>query len=442
MDILTEIRERDISKLTPSQWFGRFAYVRSEDSYFDMVERRELSRQSYNAMYRHVSCTSIHNKRRIEASIAFDESRAEMGGHALEGITFAAGEAALVGRGGLVYGNRWRDARPKAIPADVSPWLDHAERMIPDPIERSHVLDVMAYKRQNPNRKINHAVLHGGLPGSGKDTLWTPFLYAIGGGLNSNVAIVRSDELQTQWGYALESEVVVINELRQAGKDPRALENNLKPLIAAPPELLQVNRKGLHPYYALNRLFVLAFSNERDAIALPADDRRWFVLWSHAPRMQNDDAASLWRWYADGGLDAVCAYLDARDVSAFNPGAAPPMTDAKAILLQTGMNPTEAALAEMIAARQSVFRHGFITSPFHKLVNELQNALGDRYRVNQAAINIALKDAGWTDRGRIYSKEHVTKKHVFTAPEHSHLSNSEVRRMVETAAPPPLSVVK
>ena len=150
----------------------------------------------------------------------------------------------------------------------------------------------------------------------------------------------------------------------------------------------------------------------------------------------------MWHWYAQGGLDAVCGYLDARDVSAFNPGAAPPMTDAKAILLQTGMNPTEAALAEMIAARQGVFRGGFITSPFHKLVNDLQNALGDRYRVNQAAINIALKDAGWTDRGRIYSKEHVTKKHVFTAPEHSHLSNSEVRRMVETAAPPPLSVVK
>ncbi len=83
------------------------------------------------------------------------------------------------------------------------------------------------------------------------------------------------------------------------------------------------------PYYALNRLFVLAFSNERDAIALPADDRRWFVLWSHAPRMHNEEAAAMWHWYAQGGLDAVCAYLDERDVSAFNPGAAPPMTDAK-----------------------------------------------------------------------------------------------------------------
>jgi len=398
MDILTEIKERDISKLTPAQWFGRFAYVRSEDSYFDMVERRELSRQSFNAMYRHVSCASIHNKRRIEASVAFDESRAEMGGHALEGITFAAGEAALVARGGLVYGNRWRDARPKAKPADVSPWLDHAERMIPDPMEREHVLNVMAYKRQNPNRKINHAILHGGLPGSGKDTLWTPFLYAIGGGLNSNVAIVRSDELQNQWGYALESEVVVINELRQAGKE--------------------------------------------DAIALPADDRRWFVLWSHAPRMHNEEAAAMWHWYAQGGLDAVCAYLNERDVSAFNPGAAPPMTDAKAILLQTGMNPTEAALAEMIAARSGPFRHGFLCGPLHRVVNELQNMLGDRYRVNQAALHIALKDAGWVDRGRVYSKELITKKHVFTAPDHSHLSNSEVRRMIETVAPPSLSVVK
>ncbi len=150
----------------------------------------------------------------------------------------------------------------------------------------------------------------------------------------------------------------------------------------------------------------------------------------------------MWHWYAQGGLDAVCAYLNERDVSAFNPGAAPPMTDAKAILLQTGMNPTEAALAEMIAARSGPFRHGFLCGPLHRVVNELQNMLGDRYRVNQAALHIALKDAGWVDRGRVYSKELITKKHVFTAPDHSHLSNSEVRRMIETVAPPSLSVVK
>jgi sugar phosphate isomerase/epimerase len=63
----------------------------------------------------------------------------------------------------LVYGNRWRDARPAvASGADASPWLDHVERMIPDDVERKHVLDVMAFKVQHPNIKINHAVLHGG----------------------------------------------------------------------------------------------------------------------------------------------------------------------------------------------------------------------------------------------------------------------------------------
>jgi hypothetical protein len=106
----------------------------------------------------------------------------------------------------------------------------------------------MAFKVQNPNRKINHAVLHGGAPGAGKDTLWAPFLWAIGGDALVNVSLVRNEELTSQWGYALETEVMVINELRQSeAKDRRALENQLKPLIAAPPDMLPINRKGLHP---------------------------------------------------------------------------------------------------------------------------------------------------------------------------------------------------
>jgi hypothetical protein len=156
--------------------------------------------------------------------------------------------------------------------------------MIPDSLERNHVLDVMAYKLQHPNRKINHAVLHIGFPGSGKDTMWQPFLWGIGGESLSNVSIVRNEEIQSQWGYAMESEVMVFEELRQAeAKDRRAMENHLKPIIAAPPEFLTVNRKGLHPYQALNRIFVLAFSNERVPLSLAGDDRRWFVTYSEAP---------------------------------------------------------------------------------------------------------------------------------------------------------------
>jgi hypothetical protein len=90
------------------------------------------------------------------------------------------------------------------------------------------------------------------------------------------------------------------------------MENNLKPVIAAPPELLLVNKKQQHPYYVVNRIFVLAFSNDRAPITIPADDRRWFVIWSQAPRLPDDEAARLWDWYGKGGFEAVAGYLDAR----------------------------------------------------------------------------------------------------------------------------------
>jgi hypothetical protein len=441
--VIEEVERRELGRVEKSQWYERFAYVVSDDAYFDLNERQEIARSAFNALFRHVTCHSVHNNRRIEASICYDENRQAKGARVLAGVTFAAGESVLCSRAGLVYGNRWRDARPEGVPGDVSPWLAHAERMIPDPAEREHVLNVMAYKRQHPEQKINHAVLHAGKPGSGKDTLWAPFIWSIGGDARdrTNVFTIKNEELNSQWGYALESEVIVINELRQAeAKDRRALENSLKPIIAAPPELLSVNRKGLHPYEALNRVFVLSFSNERAAISLPSNDRRWFVVWSDAPRLEPDAAAELWRWYHAGGFAAVAAWLDARDVSAFNPGAAPPMTEAKMIMIESAMSTAESFLVEMIRQRQGDFSRGVIGAPFYAICDRLQGLAPSGVKVVQAALLHALREAEWVDCGRIHSREFPTKKHVFCHPQFAGLTRSELRRMAENNAPA-LSVV-
>jgi hypothetical protein len=440
-EVIKQVERREMGRVEKSKWYERFAYVVDDDAYFDVAERQEITRTSFNALFRHVTCHSIHNNRRIEASVCYDENRQAMGAHVLKGVTFAAGESILVSRNGLVYGNRWRDARPTVSAGDVSPWLAHAERMIPDPAEREHVFDVMAYKRQHANQKINHAILHAGHPGSGKDTLWAPFFWAIGGDQRVNVTTVRNEELNSQWGYALESEVIVINELRQAeARDRRALENSLKPIIAAPPELLTVNRKGLHPYEALNRVLVVSFSNERAAISLPSDDRRWFVVWSDAGRLAPLEARALWSWYYNGGFEAVAAWLDARDVSAFNPGAAPAMTEAKAIMIEAAMSTAESFLVEMIRSRQGDFARGVIASPFFSICDRLQGLAPSGVKVVQAALMHALRDAGWVDCGRLHSREYPTKKHVFAHPQFAELGKSELRRMAE-GVEPVLSVV-
>jgi hypothetical protein len=434
-ELIAEVERREIGRVEKADWYNRFAYIQADDNYFDMNDRREVSRGTFNALFRHVTCFSIHPskvKRRIEASVCFDENRQAMGAHALAGITYAAGESVLVTREGQVYGNRWADARPTPVAGDITLWLDHLHHMIPDEREREHMLDVIAHKVQRPDIKINHAILHIGRQGSGKDSLYEPFLWAVGGARSSrrNVAIVRNEEVQSQWGYNYESEIMVFEELRQTeAKDRRALENQLKPVIAAPPEFISVNRKGMHPYQALNRMFVLAFSNERVPLSLPSEDRRWFVVYSEAGRMSDEAGAKLWKWLDAGGCAAVAAWLHARDVSSFNAGATPPMTEAKAIMVEQGRSGAESFLVDQLENRLGEFSKGVVASPFYALCDRLAGLAGNK--IPQAALLHALKEAGWVDLGHVATREYKTKKHIFCAPDMVTMGKAELRRLAE-----------
>jgi len=436
---IAEVERKELGRVEKSKWYERFAYVQDDESYFDMQDRREVSRQTFNALFRHIKCMSIHAPTtKVEASICFDQNRQTMGAKALVGITYAAGETVLVARDGDLYGNRWRDARPDVSGVAVSestiaPWLNHCRELVPEPAELEHLLDIMACKVQHPQVKINHAVLHGGDEGSGKDTMWAPFIWAVCGSHLKNRGIMDNNSINSQWGYQLESEILLINELKEPDASARRqLANQLKPIIAAPPEMLPINRKGLHPYQMANRVFVLAFSNDPVPISLASQDRRWFCVWSAAARMDAKVAQALWAWYRKGGFESIAAWLHARDVTKFNPAAAPAMTEFKANLVEHGMSMAESYLVEMLKSRTSEFARGVIGSPFHALCDRLAGLAPSNVKVPQAALLHALKEAGWIDCGRLASADFKSKKHIYAAPEVAHvLSKSELRRAVE-----------
>tara|TARA_R110000868_G_scaffold103112_1_gene284036 strand:- start:5065 stop:7416 length:2352 start_codon:yes stop_codon:yes gene_type:complete len=439
--VVAEVERKELGRIEKAQWYTRFAYIQDDESYFDMRDRREISRSTFNALFRHIKCNSIHNGRKIEASVCFDEHRQDMGAKTLVGITYAAGEDVLVARDGDVYGNRWRDARPPIGAAgDISRWLRHAEALVPDRAEREHLFDVMAFKVQHPEVKINHAVLHGGTQGCGKDTLWAPFIWAVCGPQLKNRGLLDNDTLGSQWGYQLESEILILNELKEPeAKDRRALANKLKPIIAAPPEMLSINRKGLHPYDMLNRMFVLAFSNDPVPISLDSQDRRWFCVWSTAPRMDPDAAETLWRWYKAGGYEAVAHWLHHRDVSAFNPAGAPAMTEFKMNLIEQGMSIAESYLVELMRLRMGEFSKGVVGSPFHALCDRVASGAPAGVKVPQAALLHALTEAGWVNLGRVASADYPSKKNLWAHPSVAGQSKSDLRRMVEET-PSPLMV--
>jgi len=447
--VIEEVEKKEVGRLDKAGWYSRFAYVQNDDSYFDMQDRREISRGTFNAIFRHVSCRSIHNQRKVEASVCFDENRQSMGAKTLIGITYAAGESVLVARDGDVYGNRWRDARPalsgeKVKDADVQMWLDHCATLVPEKSEREHIFNVMAYKVQHPEVKINHAVLHGGDQGCGKDTLWAPFIWAVCGPGMKNRGLLDNDTLNSQWGYQLESEILIINELKEPeARERRALANKLKPIIAAPPEMLPINRKGLHPYDMVNRMFVLAFSNDPVPISIDSQDRRWFCVWSTAPRMNPVKAKKMWDWYKTSGFGTIANWLAQRDVSAFNPSEAPAWTEFKSNLVEHGMSMAESYLVDMMRERRGEFGKGVVGSPFHALCDRLAGSAPTGVKIPQAALLHALKEAGWQDMGRIASGELTSKKHIFAAPDLvGSVSKSEMRRLVEESPAPRMALVK
>jgi hypothetical protein len=445
-ELIAEVERKELGRIEKADWYNRFAYIQDDESYFDMQDRREVSRQTFNALFRHIPCKSIHTARKVEASICFDENRQANGAKALVGVTYAAGEDVIVTRDGDLFGNRWRNARPDVQglrDGDISMWLDHCKELVPEQAELEHILDVMAFKVQHPEIKVNHAILHAGDEGSGKDTFWAPFIWAVCGDHLKNRGIMDNNSVNSQWGYQLESEILIINELKEPdAATRRQLANQLKPIIAAPPEMLPINRKGLHPYYMANRLFVLAFSNDPVPISLATQDRRWFCVWSTAPRMNSAQAKKIWDWYRGGGFGMIARFLRARDVSQFNPSAPPMWTEFKANLVEHGMSMAESYLVEMLRNRVGDFARGVIGSPFHSLCDRLAGAAPSGVKVPQAALLHALKEAGWVDCGRLMSRDYTSKKHIFCAPEMADTPKSELRRMVEENPPPKMVLVK
>jgi hypothetical protein len=110
----------------------------------------------------------------------------------------------------------------------------------------------------------------------------------------------------------------------------KEVNNKLKPLLCTPPETVSVNTKNVKQYDIPNTQNWVMFSNHEDAIPIEATDRRYCVLRclleSPRPRSYYTD---LHNWYDAGGCEKVAGWLLQRDLSAFDPMATPPMTEAK-----------------------------------------------------------------------------------------------------------------
>jgi hypothetical protein len=126
---------------------------------------------------------------------------------------------------------------------------------------------------------------------------------------------------------------------------------------------------------------------------------------------------SLWNWYQHrGGFEAVAHYLHTRDVSAWNPTAPPPMTEAKAIMVEHGMSTAESFLVDLMRRRVGEFSRGVIGGPFHAICDRLQGQAPVAPRSYRPRFYTRSKRPMGRHGPRSRRATTDSKKHVFLRP--------------------------
>jgi phage/plasmid primase-like uncharacterized protein len=237
--------------------------------------------------------------------------------------------------------------------AQAGPWLDHLRLVYPNDWE--HIQFWLAHRIQHPGEKINHALVLGGNPGVGKDTLLEPVKAGVG---SCNWAEVAPQQITgSQFNPWVQCTVARVSELRDLKEDRFSFYETMKVYIAAPPDSLAVNQKHMREYYVPNVMGVLYTTNNRtDGLYLPADDRRHYVAWSEAQKEDFLDSywTGLWQWMEKGGTWHVVEYLLTLDLARFNPKASPPKTAAFWAIVHANNAPEDAELSGILGEGSGV----------------------------------------------------------------------------------------
>lgn len=229
--------------------------------------------------------------------------------------------------------NRYRAPPQESFGAApfADPWVDHVKRLWPDEAEHNYFFDYCAHMVQRPDVKCNSGIILSGAQGIGKDAALDPIKRAVG---SWNVKDIDPDQLFSDYRPWLEALMLVVDEARPSKDDfhSSSMYNILKPLTAAPPNVLPLNDKYKNMRYVVNVMRVFITTNDYLSLFIPAEDRRMHVM--HSPQRKQWHLAEgmeeyfdrYWAWLDDGGAGHVAAWLRDRDLQKFNPKAQPPQT--------------------------------------------------------------------------------------------------------------------
>jgi hypothetical protein len=254
--------------------------------------------------------------------------------------------------------------------AQAAPWVEHVKKLFPDDADR--LFRWLAFKVRFPAIKINHGWIVGSdAQGIGKDTLFEPIVAILGPWNCSEVSAAQA--MDEKFNPHLEALFCRISEANDLGDDNRfKFYERRKSWMVAPPAVLSVADKHVKAHPVINVVGIVVTGNSKAGLYLPAEDRRHDVAWSECKPSDFAEGyfVELYRWYNAGGFAHVKAYLDAVDLSAWDPKAPPPKGAAFRAIVAHNQSSAATNLGDLL----DWYNYPFDDRPVIVTIRQLQKA--------------------------------------------------------------------
>ena len=281
---------------------------------------------------------------------------------------------------------------------DISPFLDHIEKLFPNKRDQDIVINYLAALVQYLGVKFKWCIVLQGTQGNGKTFFSRIIAYVIG---DRYTQFPRSDEIASRFNDWADGSLFVSIEDAYYPDSRAEIMETLKPMLDLERQMIEGKGKkkvmrDICCNYIIN-------TNHKDALRKSKDDRRFSIFYTAQQSVEDlardgmlgDYCPNLYNWAKNGGYAAIAEFLLTYPIKdEFNPlkCSRAPITSTTDAAIQHGWGRIEHEIIEAVESERVGFKGGWISST---ALDALLKEVGGDKRVGRNKRRELLQSLGY-----------------------------------------------